>query len=199
VVKILLIIITLFILSGCSRTTPAISEFRIDTNIAHLQNNFRGCQKKSLKVEQSFSNDSLKVLDMNYGVGNNREYRYTQSQWADSPNNAVTFELAKMLREAKLFKSVEISKSRAKDDLILETNIEKFMQYFNKDETKSYALVSINFTLIDAKTNIVIRSKKFQTKIKTKSLDAKGGVLALNKALQDVLVQIREYLSGVCR
>ncbi|MEA2092286.1 MAG: hypothetical protein U9O83_07980, partial [Campylobacterota bacterium] len=91
------------------------------------------------------------------------------------------------------------SKSRSKNDLILEINIEDFMQYFSKDLTQSYSKVVLSLTLIDAKTSRVIASDTFSAKMDALSLDASGGVKALDAALQDVLSQSVGFLNEACK
>lgn len=184
---------------GCSTTQPPVTEFRIKTQIQDGSFKSKGCIDKSLKVAQAFSSNSLMTLNMNYAQGEHKQFVYTQSQWAESPNLAITAEILKLLRETKLFKTVQISKSRTKNDLILEINIEDFMQYFSDDHTSSYANVVVNLTIVDATSSGVIGSKTFLSRVDAKTLDAVGGVEALNAALLDVLSQSSLWLNKVCR
>jgi cholesterol transport system auxiliary component len=189
----------LVLLSGCSRIKPAVTQFTINTNVQNSDLTASRCLDKSLKVSQAFSPNALMSLKMNYDEGNNKRYAYSESEWADTPNRLVTSEIIKLLRETKFFKSVQPAQSRSKSTLILETNIEDFMQYFINDSTESYSSVVLSLTLLDSTTNEIVATKTFSVKVKTKTLDAKGGVEALNAALGDNLTQVQDWLFGVCK
>ena len=197
--KLLLIAITAFLFIGCSTTTPAISEYRINVKPTASAFTQTGCKEDSLKVAQAFSSTSLMTHDMNYGQGTHKQYKFTQSQWAESPNRAISTEIVEYLKSTKLFKNVQISKSRSKNGLILETNIEDFMQYFSEDEKESFVSVRINLTLIDVKTSKVLATKTFESKIEVDSINADAGVKNLNIALEKVLNSSGKWLSEVCK
>lgn len=197
-IKLLLIGLAILI-SGCSTSTPAVAEYRINVEPSSTEFNVQGCKKKSLKIAQAFSSSSLMTLDMKYGQGNHKQYTFTQSQWAESPNRAITAEVLEYIKSTKLFKNVQISKSRSKNGLLLETNIEDFMQYFSEDEKESFVGVSINLTLIDVKTSKVLATKTFKSKIKVSDLNAGTGVKYLNSALKNVLDDSGVWLSEVCK
>lgn len=197
--RILGIILLAYLFVGCTTVKPHISEYRINTDIQ--TNNFvQGkCSSKSLKIAQAFSSTALMSKNMNYALGDYKLESYTQSEWAESPNRAITVELLKMIQNAKLFESVQIAKSRSKTSLLLETNIKDFMQYYSVDEKSSYVNVVIDLALIDAESSRVVTSKSFSQKLDAESLNAGGGVKALNSALQIVLKEQSKWLSEVCK
>ncbi|MFK5937783.1 MAG: ABC-type transport auxiliary lipoprotein family protein [Sulfurimonas sp.] len=197
--KLSIAIFMMFVVTGCTVVKPHISEYRINPTLVSSSIKNEECSDKSLKVSQAFSSNALMLVDMNYAIGEYKSDNFTQSQWAQSPNRAITAHILKMLQEAKLFKTVQISKSRSKNGLILETNIEDFMQYFSVKKDSSIAKVVISSTLIDVKTNRVLQAKTFSKSIKVKSLNAEGGVIALNAALSEVLIMQREWLGEVCK
>ena len=197
--QLLFIAFVTFLLVGCSTTTPAVSEYRIDVELAPVVSIETGCKEKSLKVAQAFSPTFLMTHDMNYGQGAYKQYKFTQSQWAESPNRAISTELVEYLKSTKLFKNVQISKSRSKNGLLLEINIEEFMQYFSEDEKTSFVQVRINLTLIDAQSSRVISTQTFKSKIEVESINAEAGVEHLNIALEDVFKNSGEWLNEVCK
>ena len=198
-VKSIFMVVFIFLLSACSTTKPSVTEYKITVKALKQSDLSSGCRDKSLKVSQAFSSSSLMSLKMNYVQDESKIYAYSQAQWNNSPNQEVSSQIVKILRESKLFKNTQNSKSRSKSDLILETNIEDFMQYFNKSDTESYSSVVINLTLIDAQTSEVIATKTFSSKIDVKSLDASGGVKALDTALGNVLGQSLVFFNEVCK
>ncbi len=193
------IVLTLLIFGGCSVNTPPVSEYRINTKIQNKNFKESTCRDKSLKVVQAFSSSSLMSINMNYGIGLHKQYVFSQSQWAESPNRAITSEIVKYIKSINLFKNVQISKSRTLNSVLLETNIEDFMQYFSSDEKESYANVSITLTLLSSKTNLYISSKTFKSKVKVENMNANSGVTALNRALENVLKESGEWLSDECK
>ena len=197
--KIVIAIFMMFVVTGCSVVMPHISEYRINPTLRPSNAKMGECSDKSLKVAKAFSSNALMSVDMSYAIGEYKSDVFTQSQWAQTPNQAITAHILKMLQDSHLFKTVQISKSRSKSGLILETNLEDFMQYFSVEKNSSISKVVINSTLIDAKTNSVLKSKTFSKSVKSKTIDAQGGVIALNEALSEVLSQQREWLGEVCK
>ncbi len=197
--RLIFIALSAFLFIGCSTTTPAVSEYRI--NVLPSQDSFTqtGCKERSLKVAQAFSSGSLMSQDMNYGQGAHRQYKFTESEWAESPNRAISAEVLEYVKSTYLFKNVQVSKSRSRNGLLLETNIEEFMQYFSEDEKSSFVKAKINFTLIDAKESKVLASKTFSSEVGVKTLNADGGVIALNKALENILFESGVWLGGICK
>ncbi|MDP2893439.1 MAG: ABC-type transport auxiliary lipoprotein family protein [Sulfurimonas sp.] len=195
-----LLIILGLLLSGCATVKPTIADYKIFTKTVQNSNSSsNGCKDKSLKIAQAFSPSSLMSLNMDYMESDNRVFSYSQSQWQESPNDVITFELLKNIRSAGIFSSVEASKSRSKSSWILETNIEEFLQFYTKDMKSSYVNVAVTLTIIDIKTNSVVATKTFSSKADAKTLDAQGGVEALSAALSEVISQNIEWLERVCK
>jgi cholesterol transport system auxiliary component len=188
-----------FLFAGCAKVVPAVSEYRLNSTLYDTHLSSQSCKDKSLKVAQSFSPGVLTNLDIMYGVGEHKQFRYTQSKWVQSPNAAVTSEIVNFLKSSNLFSSVNVPKSRAKTDYVLEANIEDFMQYFTEDEKSSFVKASITFTLLDTKKNSVVSTKNFKITIPVKTLDAEGGIVALNEALKELLPQSGIWLNEICR
>ncbi|MBU0721398.1 membrane integrity-associated transporter subunit PqiC [bacterium] len=188
-----------FMFLGCTTSIPPITDYRIQSKIPSIEVESNSCSEISLKVQSAFSSNSIMSQNMNYAQGAHKQYSYTQAQWSESPNRAISSEVVKLLRELHLFKTIQTSKSISKNKWLLETNIEDFMQYFNKDATSSYANVVMTLSIIDSMTSQVIATKTFSSRVQTESLNAQGGVKALNEALFNVLSQSAEWLREVCR
>ena len=192
-------IIAIF-LGGCSTAEPPMIEYRVSVKpTIEKESSAQGCSKRSLKVAAAFSSSSLMSMDMNYALGDNKQYTYSQSQYATSPNYVITSEVLKLLREMKIFKTVQISKSRSRNDYILEISIDDFMQYFSEAEKSSYVNVVISFTLIDTKDSTSIATRTFSSKVNSSTLDAEGGVKALGIAFEEVLNSSSKWFTEVCR
>jgi len=192
----IIIVLAVFV-SACSVSVAPVTEYTLDINRSTGVVLKQSCNK-SLKVQKAFAQNNLMQTKMYYGEGVYKRYPYSESVWLDAPNKMISDALAQKMQVAKLFTSVSTYKSRAKSDLLLEVNIEDFTQYFDVNETHSFARLSITLNLLVADTNRVIQSKTFQAQKKVNSLDAKGGVSALNVLLNDFLEKSVLWIEGVC-
>jgi len=194
---ILLLISSIFFFTACSTKQP-VTEYRIYLKTDSSKVQKTRCKDKTLKIYNAFSSNSLNSLQMNYVENNLIESIYSQSQWAQIPSKVITLEVLKELNKLNIFKSVQLETSRSESDLLLEINIEDFMQYFIKGNKESYVKAIINFTLIDTNTRSVLFSKTFVQKIEAQP-NAKGGVVALSKALKNILIDSGKWLKESCQ
>ncbi|QFR49748.1 hypothetical protein FJR48_08385 [Sulfurimonas lithotrophica] len=197
--KIYILLTLVLVFSSCSTSVPTIVKYKVASNVDINKFEATKCKSKSVKVSSVLTSSSLMSKDMSYVQGDSKVFEYSESAWLNNPNLSVSRELVKMLRDIDIYKSVQEVKSRSKSDLIIESTLEDFMQYYSNDLKSSFAVVQINLTVIDSKTNEVLLSKTFKSKIKTKSLDAKGGVKALNLALKKVLEDSSAWLIEGCK
>ena len=122
-VKYLSLLTLSFLVSGCLSSQP-VAEYRIESLQKVNQIKNTQCSDKSLKIYQAFSENSLRSLDMQYGVGEYQRFRFSLSKWSKSPNKTVTDEVYKYFKNLKIFKSVQTSKSHLRSKYILEINID---------------------------------------------------------------------------
>ncbi|SFV75051.1 hypothetical protein MNB_SM-3-227 [hydrothermal vent metagenome] len=137
--------------------------------------------------------------DMSYRVGKYQQFKYVTAKWVIPPNKIITTQLEDYLQSSGLFSSVLSMQSYIRSDLVLETDVEDFLQYFSKDKKSSYVILKVKLTLIDLHSNRILESKKFQIKKDVKELSANGGVVAFEQALREFLMQSGLWLSGVCQ
>lgn len=199
--KLILPIFLLLIFAGCGTKVPIAIKYKINTTtgINHNNNEPSKCKRESLKIMPSFSSNMLMSKEMYYVVDSNKVYPYSAAQWATTPNRTISDEYFKMLRDLNIFSSVGNSKSRTNTSWLLETKLEDFMQYYENDNSSSYVKVSINLTLLDSQRSEIIATKVFKSKLTVETIDASGGVVALNKALDDVLSQSALWLNETCK
>jgi len=194
-------ILLMVIMGGCSLTTtvPPVDEYTLTPHIQSLPLKRNGvCGTKTLQVSHIFAADTLQTKQMRYRLAPFKEYSYTQSRWVHTPSDAIVHSVIQSLERSRTFKSVVEYGSKAQSDLLLELRVDDCMQYFNKEVTLSYVKVAIGARLIDKASGKVIASKEFYTKQNTQTLDAKGGVAALNKTLEMLLPQITTFVAGAC-
>jgi len=194
-----LLLLTFLIFTGCSVTNPPIAEYRISPQVKSTNYNTSSCKNKSLKISQVFTSSSLMSKKMKYAQDDYKEFSFSESEWAVSPSKAITKELVKSVRETELFSNVSSFKSRSRSDMILETSVEDFMQYFSDSSKKSHVNIVISMTLIDTKSSKSVQTKTFTKKVDVDSINAYGGVEALNSAFGTVLEEHSEWLASVCK
>jgi cholesterol transport system auxiliary component len=191
-------LVTLMI-TGCTTATTQPMEYKLTTDVKAHNYTSKSCKDKTIRIRDVFASSSLMSTDMKYAIGTNKELSYTQSKWVVSPNKILSAEILKSVRESGIFASVHNAKSRIYTNMTLEIDVEDFMQYYNKEKNDSFSKVVLNFTLIDNKTKKVVSTTKIIKTYPSQTLDAKGGVDALNLALDDVLYNSNLWLDKVCQ
>ncbi|WP_428738014.1 ABC-type transport auxiliary lipoprotein family protein [Sulfurimonas sp.] len=189
--KIILTLI-IFLLSGCSVTTPSTTDYRIDPKVTI--DDKTTSTKQSIKIAPLFTNVSLSTNSMRYRVGDYKEYTFTQSAWVDNPNRSIANHLVHALQNSGLFEGVYSYKSSKSADLLLEVSIDEFIQSFNEAEDSSSVTLSISYNLIEKKTSKLLGAKNFTKTMQTKTVDAQGGVEALNTLLSQTLEETTIWL-----
>ena len=192
----------LLLLGGCSvKSSPPVDEYTIvlkpDTTSSVPFS--EKCSKKSIKLLEPFGAYEFSTNDLYYVLLPNQENRYNLSSWSQSISGTLYAEILNAISTSKIFGSVANYSSISKNDYILEMEIHDFKQYFSSDMKHSYVIADITFTLVEAKRFRIIAQKEFRKKLDTKTLDAKGGVEALNDAFNEIVPEVLSWLTGVCR
>ncbi len=106
---------------------------------------------------------------------------YLNSEWSNAVEKLVQGSVIEVLQQSRLFKAVLPYASTAGEDYRLESMIYDFSHHVRGNA--SYAVVSIQFSLIDTYTGKLIKSRRFSYKEPTQTVDASGYVYATNKAM----------------
>ena len=188
------LIVALPLLFGaCSSPQPALQEYIVTPKVSVVQSKTSKYRKKIVKVASVYAEKDLHSRSMFYVENGMKKFAYVSSEWAESPQQFVHKEVMQMLAQTKVFGFVQLPNSKVESDFILETRLNDFTQYFEANDTKSYAIASVTFTLVNSKKHTIVASKTFSSKVDVASLDAEGGVKALSIALQGVLEKASAY------
>jgi len=190
--------ISVIVLAGCSVSTPAVSEYRLAPTSEVKQEKALACEH-SLKVQNLLSSAALMTQRLYYGVGQYKQFAYTQAAWSDTPQKKIGDLYVALLREREIFQSVHSYRSNVLTDRTLEIVVDDFMQYYDEDYKNSHAKVGLTLTLIDTAAKKPLATKSFKARKQAPSLDAQGGVDALNEALQEVMEASALWLEGECK
>ncbi len=186
--------------AGCGiKTVPPMAEYTLKPQQDFQKTRQSSCKEKTLKVLEPFGSLEFTSNDMYYVVLPYEKNRFSQSSWAQSVTSNIYAQLLEVLRQSGSFKGVANYASVAVSDLVLEVEINDFKQYFTGDLQHSYVVSDITVTLVDAKKHTQIAQKRIFEKIETKTLDAKGGITALNEAFGKTLKELTIWMAKECR
>jgi len=189
------IFLSVLFLSACSTTYPPYTSYELRSALDVHQKQMV-CSKDTLRVAKVTTSQALMRKKMFY-VRGLESYSYTQSEWAKRPSEFITEAWIQTVQKSNVFKSVVGADSQAKSRYLLESRVEDFMQYYDTQLKHSYAKVAITFFLIDTKSGAVVANMHFEEEEPCESLDAKGGVKALNKLLDKASKSLSVWISQV--
>ena len=176
---------------GCSKA-PIINVYSL--NVPQVETQTSSAYKdKSIKVTFPQSIKEPMSEKMQFSYATNDRGTYQNSQWSNNMSRILQGEFIEVLYNSRLFKIVLSDMSTLEENYRLESNIFDFEHQIRG--TDSYAVVSIQFTLINADTGRLVKAKRFSYQEPTPTTDAKGYAIATNRAVvklsQDLLVWIK--------
>jgi len=177
-------------LIGCSKA-PVINVYSL--NVPPVQTETASAYKdKSIKVTFPQSIKEPLSEKMLFSYTTNDRGTYQNSQWSNHMSRILQGTFIEVLDHSRLFKVVLSDMSTLEENYRLESNIFDFEhQVRGKD---SYAVVSIQFTLIDADRGKLVKSKRFSYKEPTPTTDAKGYANATNRVIARLSQDLVEWL-----
>ncbi len=188
--KLALIAILLWF-SGCSSKQAPIKVYTLKTpGVTEISNS----RFKSKTIKVSFPQTLKEKISnkMRYSYSMSDQGNYLNSQWSNNIGKLLQGTIILALDQSRLFKGVLPYASTAGEDYRLESNIFDFSHQVRGEH--SYALVSIQFSLINTDTGNLLRTKRFSYKVATKTIDAKGYVEATNEAVDRLVNDMLRWL-----
>ena len=148
---------------------------------------------KVVKVTFPYSLREQVTEKMNFSYSDSDYGTYLNSEWSNNMSKLLQGTIIDVLSNSKLFKAVLADTSTLKENYRLESNIFTFEHRVRGKA--SYADVSMQFTLIDADTGKLVKSKRFSYTEPTPTVDAKGYAIATNRVMhqlsQDLVMWIK--------
>ncbi len=172
------ILTTMILLSftACTKS-PVLKIYTLNTpQISTIQSS--KYRSKIIKVTYPQSLREQMSQKMNFSYGINDRGTYLNSEWSNHMSKLLQGTLIDVLERTNLFKAVLSNTSTLKENYRLESNIFAFEHRVRG--AASHAVVSIQFTLIDADSGKLVKSKRFSYQEATPSTDAKGYASATN-------------------
>ncbi len=191
--KRILLIITIF-LSGCSfKQLPSMNTFNLgQANVNKV--NYSKYKNKILKISYATSISKPLIDKMRYCHKNAECGYYLNNKWDSSVAYLLNGYIINSLQDANLFKSVIPYTSIAMEDLKLEPVVYSFYNLVEKNN--SYAIVKIDFNLIDSNTNKLIKNKTFTIKKLAPSINAQGYASATKRALNELSKKLIRWINN---
>ena len=193
--QLLYIFVSVVLFTACSTTYPPYSSYDIELKSSAVVKKAKACSKETLRVDNVSTSQPLMSTKMYY-VSGVESYSYTVSEWSERPSEFITEAFVTALQKSNVFCNVISADSKAKSHYLLESRVDTFMQYYNEAQTKSYAKISVSFFLVDTKTQEIVAHMHFEKEEPCESLDAKGGVKALKKLLQEASNALALWIAG---
>lgn len=190
--KKLALILMLLWLSGCSSKEAPLKVYTLNasSDIKAVSNGkFRS---KSIKVMYPQSLKEKISQKMRYSYSHSEQGSYQNSQWSNNVGKLLQGTSIQALEQSRLFKAVLSYASTAHEDYRLESTIFAFSHQVRG--TESHALVSIQFSLINTDTGKLIKTKRFNYKVATKTTNAAGYVEATNEAVGRLTKDLLRWL-----
>lgn len=184
--------ISLFVgLVGCSKA-PALKVYSLNVpSVGTVQSS--SYRSKSVKVTYPQSLREQMSQKMNFSYSSSDRGTYQNSEWSNDISKLLQGTFIEVLDSAKLFKVVLSDTTTLKENYRLESNVFAFEHEVR--ENVSNAIVSVQFTLINADTGKLVKSKRFSYREATPSVDAEGYAKATNAAItrlsQDLVAWLR--------
>lgn len=118
---------------------------------------------------------------------------FAQSEWVDPPARMLGPLMASALEQSGAFRAVVLTPGSATGDFRLDTKITRLQQDFRPHPSR------VNFVLraylVDEKTRQVVAWREFDQSLEAPSEDARGGVEAANRVVQQVLQELSAFVS----
>jgi len=179
--KTFFLIVSLFVLSGCSLKEAApLKVYTLDAgNISPV--NYSDHRHQTIKISYPQSLKDRLTNGMSYSYSGSERGEYENSKWSNNVGKLIQGNIIQILVQSRTFKAVLPYASTAGEDLRLESTVFDFSHHIRGEA--SYAIVSIQFNLINTDSGKLIKTKRFSYKKNTQTLDARGYVEATNRAM----------------
>ncbi|MGE0681269.1 MAG: ABC-type transport auxiliary lipoprotein family protein [Candidatus Binatia bacterium] len=119
---------------------------------------------------------------------------YADSQWTATPARLLVPLLVRALEQTGCWRTVSQMPAAVHGDYRLDTDIIHWQQEFFSSPSRAHLTVRIQ--LVEQRKQEVIASRQFEVFAPAPSEDAPGGVIATNRAAEQLLQQVAEWASN---
>jgi len=187
----ILFIAILLAVGGCSSKQPPLKVYTLNAqeNVNMYHRDHKG---QTIRISYTRSIKEKASYKMRYSYSASEQGTYQNSQWSNNIGRLLQGVLIENLERSHMFKAVLPYTSTLREDYRLESSIFDFSHHVRGRD--SYAIVSIQFTLIDIGTGRLLKSKRFTYKEPTVTMDAKGYAEATNRIMIKLSRELLKWL-----
>lgn len=180
----IVLLLGFLLLSGCSfKKAPVMKVYTLASPsvVSVPSSQYRN---KILKVAYPVAVNEKLGDGMQYSYSLTERGAYLNSRWANNAGRLLQGNIIQTLSQARLFKVVVPYTSDLDENLRLEAMVFDFSHHVGRDA--SYAVVSIQFTLINAETGKLLKARRFSYREATTTTDSKGYAEATNRIMANL-------------
>jgi len=187
-----LVLVVVLFFTGCSikdiETRPL--NYRLEPSYLLLVNHSK--DDRVLRVQRVEGDSAVMTRSILYKKdGALKPYKY--GRWSELLATRLQEIFIESIEQQKIFKATVSSRSYAMADLILESSLENFEEVYEGD--KPYVHVKIRFRLVTRVGAKILGSKLIDSTYLVEQKEASGVVLAFNKAVEKVVVDLIGWLN----
>jgi cholesterol transport system auxiliary component len=120
---------------------------------------------------------------------------FAHSEWVDTPARMIAPLMVAALENTGAFRAVGSPASGIAGELRLDTEVLRLQQEFGGGTSR--VRFTLRASIADNTTRKAIASREFDASVAARSDDPYGGVVAANRAVQQVMQQLASYCSDV--
>ncbi|MEA2028101.1 MAG: ABC-type transport auxiliary lipoprotein family protein [Campylobacterota bacterium] len=186
---ILLVLMTMFF-SSCSKP---VTIYSIDKAPSQSSKHSR-YKNKTIKIAYPKSIKDMMSSDIVIKYAPNRQSIYAESFWSENINRLTMAFITEVLESSHIFKTTINYSSYIKSDYLLESYIHQMHHQITSQGSE--ALLSIKLNLLDSYSYRLLKTKRFDYRIPTKSQDVQGYIQANQKAFDRLKHDLIRWLMG---
>jgi cholesterol transport system auxiliary component len=188
----IVMVMGLLLLSGCGfKEAPVMQRYSIAVPPLKPLSDTQ-YRNKILKVSYPVGLGSVLNSSIYYSYTLTDSGSYLNACWSNDIGKLLQGNYIRVLSESGLFRVVVPFSSNMNENLRLESVVFDFSHHIRKDG--SFAVVSIQFSLINAETGTLLKTKKFSYREPTLTTNARGYVEATNRIMAKLSRDLIEWL-----
>jgi len=191
--RLLLTLAGLILLTSCSALRAPQREaaqlYLLDASAAIRQSPIQ--RNLVLAVSMPRASAGFDTPQMAYQQRDHQLQYFAVNRWLDTPARMLEPLLLQALEQSRGFSAVVRTPSMVTADVRLDTELLRLQQDFSSHPSR--VQLSLRVQLIDVSAKRVLASKIFAVVEDAPSDDARGGVIAANRLLQQLLGQVAEF------
>jgi len=188
----LLLIPMIFLLTSCGPVpVPPFSTYSLTVSPTSVSAH-RALTPNTLYVQNIIADPGFNTSKMLYVNIPYKLKAFANNAWVAPPAAMLLPMLVNSLQQTHHYKAVMTAPYSGVANEVLLVRLMKLQQEFLRPTSQERLELSV--TVLNGKTNAIIKNKSFQSVISAPTNDPYGGVLAANKAAQSLMQKIARYV-----